>query len=59
MCIDLQALWADMQQECYSASFGAGIGGALIESIDVDRAVLNELIEIACRWGLDPSEYEI
>lgn len=59
MCIDLQALRVDMQQECYGAFFGAGIGGALIESIDVDRAAPSELIEIACRWGVDPSEYEI
>lgn len=59
MNLDLDALREDLKQECYGAFFGASIGGALIESFDVDRASLSELLEMTRRWGIDLRRYEI
>lgn len=59
MSIDFDALREDLKRECYGASFGAGIGGTLIESFDADRASPPDLLAMACRWGIDVRKYEI
>lgn len=59
MDIDLDALREDLKCECYGSFFGAGIGGAIIESFNVDHASPSELLEMAYRWGIDVKEYEI
>ena len=59
MNIDLETLREDLKQECCGAFFGAGIGGALIESFDADHASPSELLAMARRWGIDVRKYEI
>ena len=55
--IDTEALRRAVKEECYGAAFGGGFGGALIESVDADRASTQELVEMARRWGIDPDRY--
>lgn len=59
MTIDIEELRKNLKQECYGAFFGGGFGGALMESFDLEKALPEELIEIAERKGIDLSEYEI
>ena len=58
MTIDIDKLREELKQECYGAYFGGGIGGALIESFDIERASPEELIKIAREKGLDLSRYQ-
>lgn len=58
MTIDIDKLREELKQECYGAYFGGGFGGALIESLDIERASPDELIKIAQEKGLDLSRYQ-
>ena len=58
MTIDIDRLREELKQECYGAYFGGGFGGALIESLDIERASPEELIKIAHEKGLDLSRYQ-
>ena len=58
MTIDIDKLREELKQECYGAYFGGGFGGALIESLDIERASPEELIKIARGKGLDLSRYQ-
>lgn len=58
MTIDIDRLREDLKEECYGAYFGGGFGGALIESLDIERASPEELIKIAQEKGLDLSRYQ-
>ncbi len=55
--IDFFRLKEDLINECYGAFFGAGCGGALIESFDIDSMSPEELLEIAERQGVDIEKY--
>ena len=57
--IDLDALREGMKQECYGAFFGAGFGGALIESFDIDDASPEELVKMAQDMGIDLRNYQV
>ena len=57
--IDLDALREDMKQDCYGAFFGAGFGGALIESFDIEDASPEELVEMATDQGIDLRKYQV
>ena len=59
MIIDIEKLREDLKDDCYGAFFGGGFGGALMESFDIGRASPEELIDIAQRNGIDPSNYEL
>lgn len=59
MEIDIERLREDIMQDCYGAYFVGGYGGALIESFDVEKASLQELIEMAENKGIDLRKYEI
>ena len=59
MLIDLDALRDAVKNECYAAAFGGGFGGALIESFDADDASPQELVNMAQRWGIDVSRFEV
>ncbi len=59
MAIDIDALRKAVKEECYAACFGGGIGPALLESFDADRATPQQLIEMARRWGIDLRQFEI
>lgn len=55
--IELEALRQAVKDECCAAYFGGGIGPALLESFDADRAGAQELAETAQRWGIDPLRF--
>lgn len=57
--IDLDALREDMKQDCYGAFFGAGFGGALIESFDIEAATPEELVKMAVDQGIDLRKYQV
>ena len=57
--IDVEALREEVKNECYGAAFVGGFGGALVESFDADRASPQELVNIAQRWGIDVTRFEV
>ena len=57
MDIDVDKLREDLKQECYGAFFVAGIGGALIESFDIENASDEEIIDKAKSKGIDIEDY--
>lgn len=59
MLIDLNQLREDLKKDSYGAYFGGGFGGALIDSIDLDRADPEEIVKLAVRNGINLSEYEV
>ena len=59
MIIDVDKLREDMLNESYGAFFCGGFGGALVESIDIERASDEELVEMAVRQGIDMRRYEV
>jgi len=59
MVIDIEELRKDLINDDYGAFFGAGFGGALMESFDIRNATAEELVRIAQRKGIDLTKYEI
>ena len=59
MTIDVDALREAVRDECSAAFFGGGIGPALLEAFDADRASPEELVDMARRWGIDLRKYRI
>ena len=57
--IDVDRLRDDMRDECLDIYFGGGFGGALIESFDIDRAVPEQLVELARSQGIDLRKYQV
>ena len=57
--IDIERLRADMRNELLSSFFGGGLGGALIESFDIDKASDEELVEIALKKGISLIDYQV
>ena len=58
MKIYIEDLREDLKQECYGTFFGAGFGGALPESVDIERMSPEELVELALQRGVDLAKYE-
>ncbi|MBE6029185.1 MAG: hypothetical protein E7221_04830 [Clostridiales bacterium] len=59
MIIDVDKLREDMLNEDYGAFFVGGFGGALAESVEIERASDEELVEMAQRQGIDLRKYEV
>ena len=59
MIIDIDKLRKDMLDNCYGAFFVGDFGGALAESVDIEKATYEELVEMAMRQGIDLSKYEV
>ena len=57
MDIDVDKLREDLKQECYGAFFCLFIGGALIESFDIENASDEEIIDKAKSKGIDIEDY--
>ncbi len=57
MAIDVERLREALKQESYGAFFGGGFGGALEEALDIDRASVEELIEMAKEKGIDLNNF--
>lgn len=57
MEIDIESLRSDMVDECLAAHFGGGIGVASIESIEIQNASPQKLIQIANRMNIDIENY--
>lgn len=59
MVIDIEALREDMKEECLGAFFGGGLGGALMESFDIENASPEELVKMAKRQGVNLNKYKV
>lgn len=59
IAIDIDRLRADMKNDCLGAYFGGGFGVALAESLDVDRATPENLVEVAQKQGIDLRRYQV
>lgn len=59
MTIDVESLREDMMDECYGAFFCGGIGEALIESVEIEKAPPEELVKLAKRQGINLNKYKI
>lgn len=57
--IDVDWLRDDMRDEYLGAYFGGGFEGALSESLDIDRATPEQLVEMAKRQGIDLRRYKV
>ncbi len=59
MTIDIESLREDLKNNCLGAFYGAGFGGALIESFTIDKMTPEELINTAIKYGIDLHNYEV
>ena len=59
MIIDVDKLREDMLNEDYGAFFVGGFGGALAESVEIERASDEELVDMALKQGIDLRKYEV
>ncbi len=57
MDIDIDKLRNDLKGDSLAAFFGAGYGGALMESFDVERMSSEKLVEMAKKRGFDLRRY--
>ena len=57
--IDVDALREDMKNECLSAFFGGGFGGALIEAGDIKKSDSEQLVQMAINQNIDLRKYQI
>ena len=55
--IDYDALREALRDECYAASFGGGIGPALMDALSVEDMSPEELIRAARSWGIDVDQF--
>lgn len=58
MTIDVDTLRSYLLDLCGTAAF-AGLGAALVDVADVERASGEELLKIALWLGVDPAEFEV
>ena len=59
MIIDIDALKKDLKNELLGAFYGGGLGGALIESFQIDKMEDEKIIELALQYGLKLENYQI
>ena len=59
MTIDIEKLKNDLKNELLGAYYGAGFGGALIESFNLDNMSPEEIVNLALRYGFNLEIYEI
>ena len=59
MIIDVDALRKYMLEEDYGTFFVGGFGGALAETVEIERASDEELVEMAQRQGIDLRRFEV
>ena len=57
--IDIDALREYMLDNSYAAFFVGDFGGALAESVDIENASDEELVEMAKRQGIDLRKFEV
>ncbi len=57
--IDIDALRKYMLDNSYAAFFVGDFGGALAESVDIENASDEELVEMAKRQGIDLRRFEV
>ena len=59
MTIDIEKLKNDLKNELLGAYYGAGFGGALIESFNLDNMSPEEIVNLALRYGFNLENYKI
>lgn len=57
--IDVDALRADMINDCLGAFFIGGFGGGLINASEIEEASDEELVKIAKREGINLLKYKV
>lgn len=55
--IDCEKLRRDLTDECMAAFICGGIGPALLDSLDIEKASDEELLRIAGRYGFRMDKY--
>ena len=59
MTINIEKLKNDLKNELLGAYYGAGFGGALIESFNLDNMSPEEIVNLALRYGFNLENYKI
>lgn len=59
MIIEIDRLKRDLKDACYAAYFGGGVGSALMESFEIEKASPEELVRLAKELGLDIRKYVV
>ena len=57
--LDIERLKQDMLNDCYGAFYGAGFGGAMYSSFEIERAEGQELVDMAEAMGYNLMPYVI
>ncbi len=55
--IDIDRLRNDLMSENLAGYFGAGLGGMLIEAIDIQKMEPEDLVQLAQNQGIDLRRY--
>lgn len=55
--IDIDRLRNDLMSENLAGYFGAGLGGMLIEAIDIQKMKPEDLVQLAQNQGIDLRRY--
>ena len=56
--IDYDRLRRDLADECMAAFICGGVGPALLDSLDIEKASDEELLRIAGRYAFDLDKYK-
>ena len=57
--IDIDRLRNDLMSENLAGYFGAGLGGMLIEAIDIQKMEPEDLVQLAQNQGIDLRRYQV
>ena len=57
--IDIDRLRSDLMSENLAGYFGAGLGGMLIEALDIQRMSPENLVQLAQNQGIDLRKYQV
>ena len=57
--IDYDALREALEDECFAACFGGGIGPAIVDALSVEDMSPEDLVRAARLWGVDVDRFTI
>lgn len=57
--IDIDRLRNDLMSENLAGYFGAGLGGMLIEAMDIQKMSSEELVQLAQNQGIELRKYQV
>ena len=59
LTIDIDRLREDLRDDDLGTFYGGDFGGALMEAFDIERATLEEVVQIAQDRGIDLRRYVV